>query len=687
MFDLVFLTGARAGVVLPAEDGSVVAGREPECEVNVPDPQVSRAHARFEWDGQRFRVVDAKSSNGTFVNERLVRDSELSHGDVVRMGSTRLRVVRRDASRRVLNGGASATNGASAVTARAATDRHAGRRSSMFGVEEDVAPEFTHSVAIDGFGGSATGTAVRTSLDEEVRTLRLRLESMVRVAGQLAKADNQAQLLETAMDALFELLPQTGRAFLLLGGAAEDLEPAAVRDRSSRKNRLGPSRQLRVSRSICRAALERREAVLYREGGPEGAFDASQSIVDLEIRSALAVPLIVGTETVGVVVLDTRDMRKPFREGDLELAASVCQQIAVAVRNLQLVAQVEQQTRTRDNLMRFLPKPMADQVLAGAMDAGLGGKKYRGTVMFADVIGFTARSERTEPSQLVASMNEYFERVAPCVLSEDGSIDKFMGDAIMAVWGIPVAQEDADIRAVLAALRMQTRVLGLNARVEDPFCVGIGIHSGELVAGNIGSDERREYTVLGDTVNTAQRLETIASVEQILVTQAVWDSCNSRLYGVRMDQAKVKNKTVPVQPYSVRGVLHPDAGEVQLFVPVSVQRDGESVDAQASTRERGWLIRRLADESFIGLFPGPVALDRGAVLVADAPEWHGAELGMLSAVATVATEAEDGGLARCRLELSRADLGGFLASAGTALDAQPDIVLDRGQSLARWIPT
>jgi class 3 adenylate cyclase len=415
---------------------------------------------------------------------------------------------------------------------------------------------------------------------------------------------------------------------------------------------------------------------MYHEGG-EQAFDAGNSIVDLQIRSAIAAPLLVGADVLGVVVLDTRHLRRAYDQDDLELVVSICHQIAVAIRNRQLLEQVEKQTRTRDNLRRFLPKPMADQVLAGEIDAGLGGKKYRGTVMFADVVGFTARSERTEPSELVRSMNVYFERVAPCVLAEGGSIDKFMGDAIMAVWGIPVALEDGGVRAVAAALRMQTRVAGLNATLDDPFGLGIGIHAGELVAGNIGTEERKEYTVLGDTVNTAQRLETIACVEQVIVSEVAWNDCRGKLFGIRMPPAELRNKSEPVVSFSVRGLVQSEAGEVELFLPIEVM-DEEGVS-------RGHLIRRLADGTFLALLPRLDGVRPGSRVTSAAAEWSGVALATVESVAAAPPEAEDGGLIRCRLELSSPDLAGLLGEEALVALAATDSRLDRSDSLARWM--
>ncbi|MEM7201034.1 MAG: adenylate/guanylate cyclase domain-containing protein [Planctomycetota bacterium] len=610
MYELVFLSGARAGAVIPVA-GTALAGRDSTCAVEVPDPRVSRMHARFEWDGVALELIDANSSNGTFVNEQPVSEAKLGEGDVVRLGATRLRVRLRGGRRRDL-----------------------AERTAVFGFRDAAEPMTSHAVSMTALAEQARRP--------ETSVLQHRLSSLMHVAEILAKVRVLPELYEPVLDVIFDLFPQTDRSFLMLGDTVERLEPCAVRERG-RRGTGDP----KVSRSICRAALQKRAAFIYREGGDE-RIQPGHSVVDLHIRSAIAVPLLVGDDVLGMVVLDTRDATRAYTPDDLELAAAIGQQVAIAVRNAQLLSEVEAQTAMRNNLMRFLPEAMANLVLEGKIDAGLGGVRYRGTILFSDVIGFTGRAEQLGPEELVDVMNRYFNRLVPCIEHEGGSIDKFMGDAIMAVWGIPIDDGDSAVRAVAAALAMQVRLAAFNTQLTEPLPMGIGIGTGEVVAGNIGAENRREYTVLGDTVNTAQRIGGKACREQVLVSENTWSDLSGRAFGVRMPPLRVKNKSEPVQTLSIRGLAATGDGggdeEIQLYVPVDTPSGP------------GVLARRLPDSSFLLMHTGDVP---NSVTIR-AIELPPTEIGGVKRVANLPAELEDGKLCRSVVRLGDPTLGGLL---------------------------
>src|SRR5258708_9983950 len=155
----------------------------------------------------------------------------------------------------------------------------------------------------------------------------------------------------------------------------------------------------------------------------------------------MTIPLMVNEEILGLLQIDTPDSKRAFTLEDLQLAMAVCHQAAIALHNAQLLTRVEAETTMRNNLKRFLPGPLAEQAVSGNLDVALGGKTYSSTIMFSDIIGFTRMSETLAPHQVVALMNSYFDRMVPCIDQNGGSIDKFMGDAIMAGRRAPVDQD------------------------------------------------------------------------------------------------------------------------------------------------------------------------------------------------------------------------------------------------------
>jgi class 3 adenylate cyclase len=189
--------------------------------------------------------------------------------------------------------------------------------------------------------------------------------------------------------------------------------------------------------------------------------------------------------------------------------------------------QGEIEAKLRGDLSRFMSKQLVDAIVKGEHPLSLGGKRAAVSVVFADVVGFTPLAEARDAEQIVALLNELFSMLTEIVFRHGGTVDKFIGDCIMAVWGAPVAQDDHAARALSAAEDMMRFLETANEEWKDKYDVeirlGIGVNSGEAIVGNIGSSKRMEYTVIGDVVNVAARLEAIAQPNQVLVSAATRD--------------------------------------------------------------------------------------------------------------------------------------------------------------------
>jgi adenylate cyclase len=621
MYELVFLTGARAGEVVPVNK-NLIGGRSPDCSLEVPDPNASRQHVRFNWDGAVLVVADNGSSNGTYVNDqRIPGPHTAKDGDVVRLGETRIRVQMH----------------------KIPSDAHS---SSIFGFKEREA-DLSQSIVMSVSEVRSTGV--------DAKTLAQRLNAIIQVSKALVNITSEELVSTKIIDTLLEVFPQADRGFLMIGNEVGKLKAMAMR------NRKGVTENLSVSTTICRKALESKSAFLFNDQN-SGDFDQGMSIVSLKIRSAMTIPLLVGEEILGLVQIDTPDSKRAFTREDLELAVAVCQQAAFAMRNVQLLRDVKLETTRRNNLMRYLPGAMADQIMTGLDTRG---GTYRATILFSDVIGFTRMSERLAPEQVVALMNAYFNRMVPCILNNSGSVDKFMGDAIMAVWGVPIDKGDSVANAANAGLAMQNALVGFNSaqrRDGQPvLAMGIGLNTGAVVAGDIGTQERTEYTVLGDTVNAAQRLEANASRGHVLISLATWQALGGAGHGVAMPPLKVKNKAEPLTVFSLRG-LRILNDEVMLHLPL------------LSGPMQVFLIRRLADNSFILLHPADcdiVAHD----LVSDLQEWSGTPLGRPEMVQVLPSQAGDGALVRSQVRLTDPSLAGLIGPSAITCTRTWDVMV------------
>jgi adenylate cyclase len=215
----------------------------------------------------------------------------------------------------------------------------------------------------------------------------------------------------------------------------------------------------------------------------------------------------------------------------------------------------------RDKLRTTMGKYMTEAVVAHLMsgEVELGGKTLEVSVLFCDLRGFTSFSEKRGAHEIVGLLNEYFSEMVDCVMAEGGVVDKYIGDCLMAVFGAPVSRPDDAIRSVRAALAMRTSLARLNerfaARGVPPLRFGIGIHTGEVVAGNIGSARRMEYTVIGDAVNLASRLESQTKEQgtDLLISEATWHRAGADLEGTPAGEVVVKGRQQPVRIYTVQG--------------------------------------------------------------------------------------------------------------------------------------
>jgi adenylate cyclase len=204
----------------------------------------------------------------------------------------------------------------------------------------------------------------------------------------------------------------------------------------------------------------------------------------------------------------------------------------VATLGVNFLSAAFEKERVRNEFSRFAPDSVVEQVLDEAGDGNkLGGKRVEATLLFSDLRGFTTFSEKLEPEQVIATLNDYLTEMSEAILDHHGTLVSFMGDGIMAVFGAPVEVDDHADRALAAAREMLDRMHGFNARMKeaelgDGFKMGIGLNTGPVMSGNVGSERRLEYTAIGDTTNTAARLEgmTKGTKYQLYISQETRDA-------------------------------------------------------------------------------------------------------------------------------------------------------------------
>jgi adenylate cyclase len=211
----------------------------------------------------------------------------------------------------------------------------------------------------------------------------------------------------------------------------------------------------------------------------------------------------------------------------------------------------------KERLSRFLPPELVEQAMQDPKLLQLGGKLQSVTILFADIRRFSTAAEKHTPDEVIRFLNEYFRVTTDVIFRHGGTLDKFMGDAFMALFGAPVTHPDDADRAVRAAREIMERLAGLNREKADsgfcPLMVGIGMNTAEVIAGNVGTDRRMEYTVIGDGVNVAARLEKLTKKyeSKILVSGATFDRLSDKSGTISYGEAPVEGRASPVRIYGV----------------------------------------------------------------------------------------------------------------------------------------
>jgi len=238
--------------------------------------------------------------------------------------------------------------------------------------------------------------------------------------------------------------------------------------------------------------------------------------------------------------------------------SGIATQAAIAIQNYRLAKKIEEEATARAQFQRLLSPNLVDQIVSGALDINQSGIQQEVTMLFADIRGFTAMSERHTPKEMVDTLNAYFEVMVDVLFRHGGTLDKYVGDEIIGLFGAPVTQPDSPLRAVrcgldmLRALEEHNRMRAAEGKVD--IQIGIGINTGLVIAGAIGSSRTLQYTVIGDAVNTAARLCGVAKAGEVIVSGSTMAPLENHAIAEKRAPVMVKGKAQPLPIWHVTGM-------------------------------------------------------------------------------------------------------------------------------------
>jgi len=511
----------------------ITVGRGNANDLVLNDPSVSRFHAVIKLRDNSVFVADRGSTNGIVLNDQKInKETELKDGDVALVGLYRLRLENVDEK------GIQVRRGEWPSTLNnLMRERH----------EEAALPRTSDSPS-----SQVTDMAGRVKkLERENYLLTVLYEAGKALHAKLALEDICEQVISLAC-----LIEGVERGFVMLFNERGDvLKQSEVRYRDPATTESRP--QIILSKSVLEMIRKERQPILIEDVSADERFSASESLKISGLRSAMCAPLVGKDQLFGVLYVDNLEKASAFTQEELNVFALVAAQAGAAIDNAVAHEKIAQQSVQRSALERFLSPEVVEMVVANP-DIRLGGVNQEVTVMFADIRGFTTMSEAMEPGRVVEILNEYFTRVTDVIFDHGGTLDKYIGDAVMAVFGAPISKGNDAAAAVNSAIQIQWLVVELNrdaaARDWPELRVGIGINTGHAIAGNIGSPRRLDYTVVGDAVNTAQRLMTNAAGGQILIAESTAKKLGKTFDMERLPELKVKGRSEAVPVFRVNWV-------------------------------------------------------------------------------------------------------------------------------------
>ena len=493
----------------------ITIGKLPGNDFYMDDNSISRKHCKLIKSGDTYKIIDLKSTNGTYVNGIKIEEKILEVGDNITIGRSILKFLEETKIPRI-------------------TDIDDQRISVMIPLSDNL----------------------KLKKDKDAITSELNmLESLTSLGKNLIGATTFEESFEKVGELLFNFLNPNKLYIFSYDQENDDLDLRYSHSEGSEKD------DIKISKTIAMRSINEKVAILSSNTMDDSRFDGAKSIIMDGIKSAMSIPIWTKNSIYGLIYADTTKMGKIFEEKDLEMISIIANFTGLSVEGIKSLNNLNREKKIRSRLERYHSPAIVSKImeLQDSKTSDLAGyHECEASVLFMDIVGFTTRVENMGPMEIGVFLNNFFTEMTDIIFENNGTLDKYIGDAIMAVFGVPFEQKNHTELSINTALEMLKRLKKMNRSIpeKEKIEIRIGINSGKLISGDFGSPSRYDYTVIGNTVNIASRLESgVAKPGEIIVSETTMKQTRKKFNFKQLGEISLHGISKPVKAYSVLGKI------------------------------------------------------------------------------------------------------------------------------------
>ncbi|NIM58807.1 MAG: FHA domain-containing protein [Candidatus Aminicenantes bacterium] len=542
----------------PIAKKKTTIGRSRDNDIVLADPRVSHYHAIIIEQDKNFVLTDLGSHNGTMINKKFVQKFLLKHDDEIKIGNTKLTFLTKEKK---------SPSRPDTLIVTKESEYEKWHQQTLKISPKESCQEDSQTLLASPKPKKALKKQIISSLSKrKSRKAKSKPEALpserankvlfvlYEISRQLNSIHDFNELLKKIMDHIFMVI-DADYGFLILTDEEKNNQfiPAVIKYKDDKIKSKG---EIKASQTIINKVIQDKVALLTSNAMDDSRLAHAESVLGQKIRSAMCVPLWKREKIIGVIQLDSTRIDNQFTEEDLELLKTISCQMAMILEQASLNQKIREEERMRGRLERFHSPQVIDMILKSSQEEKeniMEAKDLKATILFSDIIGFTELTEKMPPREINMLLNQFFSRMTDIIFENDGTLDKYIGDSLMAIFGAPIEKKDDAERAVSAALKMRQELAAMidKAGHREKFDIRIGINTGNVVAGNIGSLKRMEYTVIGNPVNVASRLESLAQPNQIIIGEDTYNHVKGKFKIRKIGPKKVKGSSKDIIAYEV----------------------------------------------------------------------------------------------------------------------------------------